>query len=75
MDDAFNKNLCQLMNTGNNRDGTNKKGFGLGINKLITKRGAEKVLFDKNRSCVKMTDEVEYEPVIAFVNQLVYDPF
>ena len=45
------------------------------MNKPITKKDVEKVLFDKNGSCVKMMEEGEYEPLIAFMYQLVYYQF
>ena len=69
------KNLFQLMNPGQNWDGTEKEHFGLGIHQPTTERDVERLLFEKNGDCMKMMEDGNYAPVIALPFQLVYYPF
>ena len=75
LDDAFNEHLLQLMNPGQNRDGTAKQHFGFGIHQPTTKKDVERLLFEKNGVCMNLIEKGDYAPVIAILFQLVYYPF
>ena len=75
LDDAFNEHLLQLMNPGQNRDGTAKQHFGFGIHQPTTKKDVERLLFEKNGVCMNLIEKGDYAPVIAMLFQLVYYPF
>ena len=72
MNDAFNENLRDLMNSEKNDDGTDQLSVGFGIHKSITKKDVEFLLFENDGVCVKMMKRGEYAQVIALLYMWAY---